>query len=78
MRIEEITIENFRALEHVSIDASDGSMIVIAGPNGCGKSCIFDAMRFVKSAYGGYEDNEWDHWFNEFQISRDPGEMKYI
>ena len=78
MRIEEITIENFRALEHVSIDASNGSMIVIAGPNGCGKSCIFDAMRFVKSAYGGYEDNEWDHWFNEFQISRDPGEMKYI
>ena len=78
MRIEEITIKNFRALEHVSIDASNGSMIVIAGPNGCGKSCIFDAMRFVKSAYGGYEDNEWDHWFNEFQISRDPGEMKYI
>ena len=78
MRFENITIKNFRAIEHVAIDAANGSMIVIAGPNGCGKSCILDAIRFVKSAYGGYEDNEWEHWLNEFQISRDPGEMKSI
>ena len=78
MRFENITIENFRAIKHVDIDAANGSMIVIAGPNGCGKSCIFDAIRFVKSAYGGYEDNEWGHWLDEFQISRDPGEMKSI
>lgn len=78
MRFEKIRIQNFRAIDHVSIDATGGSMIVIAGPNGCGKSCIFDAIRFVKSAYGGYEDNEWDHWFNEFQLSRDPVEMKNI
>ena len=78
MRFEKITIENFRAIECVTIDAANGSMIVIAGPNGCGKSCVFDAFRFAKSAYGGYEDTEWDHWLNEFQISRDPGEMKSI
>lgn len=78
MRFEKITIENFRAIERVAIDATHGSMIVIAGPNGCGKSCIFDAIRFVKSAYGGYEDNEWDYWFSEFQIGRDPGEMRSI
>ena len=78
MRFENITIKNFRAIEHVAIDAANGSMIVVAGPNGCGKSCILDAIRFVKSAYGGYEDNEWEHWLNEFQISRDPSEMKSI
>lgn len=78
MRFERLTIENFRAIEHIDIDATNASMLVIAGPNGCGKSCILDAIRFVKSAYGGYEDNEWDHWLNEFQISRDPGEMKKV
>ena len=78
MRFERLTIKNFRAIEHIDIDATNASMLVIAGPNGCGKSCILDAIRFVKSAYGGYEDNEWDHWLNEFQISRDPGEMKKV
>ena len=78
MRFENLRVENFRAIEHVALDTSNASMIVIAGPNGCGKSCILDAIRFVKSAYGGYEDNEWDHWLNEFQISRDPIEMKKI
>ena len=78
MRFENLIIENFRAIEHVAVDATNNSMIVIAGPNGCGKSCILDAIRFIKSAYGGYEENEWQLWFNEFQISRDLGEMKNI
>ena len=78
MRFENIQVQNFRAIENVAIDASKGSMIVIAGPNGCGKSCVLDAIRFVKSAYGGYDDNEWDNWLNEFQISRDPGEIKKV
>ncbi len=78
MRFENIQIQNFRAIKNVVIDASRGSMIVIAGPNGCGKSCVLDAIRFVKSAYGGYDDNEWDNWLNEFQISRDPGEIRKV
>ena len=55
-------------------------MVVIAGPNGCGKSCILDAIRFIKSTYGGYTPNEWDQWLNEFQIQRrqDPWEMRKI
>ena len=79
MKIEELEIENFRAIEKVSIDTRS-TMIVIAGPNGCGKSCVLDGIRFIKSAYGGYGPNEWDQWLGEFQINRaqDPWEMRKI
>lgn len=79
MRITRLEIENFRAIEKVEIDAHS-TMIVIAGPNGCGKSCVLDAIRFIKSAYGGYDPNEWNQWLGEFQINRqqDPWEMRKI
>lgn len=79
MRIKSLEIENFRAIERVSIDAHS-TMVVIAGPNGCGKSCVLDGIRFIKSAYGGYGPNEWDQWLGEFQIDRqrDPWEMRKI
>lgn len=79
MRIEQLEIENFRAIEKVIIDARS-TMVVIAGPNGCGKSCILDGIRFVKSTYGGYGPNEWDQWLGEFQIDRqrEPWEMKKL
>ena len=79
MKIEELEIENFRAIEKVSIDTRS-TMIVIAGPNGCGESCVLDGIRFIKSAYGGYGPNEWDQWLGEFQINRaqDPWEMRKI
>ena len=79
MKIEKLEIENFRAIEKVSIDTCS-TMIVIAGPNGCGKSCVLDGIRFIKSAYGGYGPNEWDQWLGEFQIDRaqDPWEMRKI
>ena len=68
MRINKLQILNFRAIKHVTLsNLSDA--VVIAGPNGCGKSCIFDAIRLLKSAYGQYHQHEWQWWFNEFQIN---------
>ena len=76
MKIASLQVENFRAINRIELsDLQD--MIVIAGPNGCGKSCILDAIRLFKSVYGGYQPNEWHQWFGEFQIDfqRNPQQM---
>ncbi|MCY3941144.1 MAG: AAA family ATPase [Gammaproteobacteria bacterium] len=68
MKIVNLVVENFRAINRVELtDLKD--MIVVAGPNGCGKSCVLDAIRLFKSVYGGYQPNEWHQWMTEFQIN---------
>jgi hypothetical protein len=67
MRLRAVNIENFRGIDF--FEASDlRDLVVIAGPNGCGKTAVLDAIRLLKSAYGGYSVNEWQMWFGEFQI----------
>lgn len=68
MRIEHLSITNFRAITDLTL-SNLGDTVIVAGPNGCGKSCVFDAIRLLKSVYGGYQPNEWQNWFGEFQIN---------
>jgi predicted ATPase len=68
MKIDSLTIKNFRGISDVALKDL-GTMVVIAGQNGSGKSCLFDAIRLLKSIYGGYQANEWQQWMGEFQIS---------
>lgn len=44
-------------------------MVVVAGSNGCGKTQIYNAIRLLKSTYGGYQPNEYQQWWSEFQIN---------
>ncbi|UBF30794.1 AAA family ATPase (plasmid) [Kovacikia minuta CCNUW1] len=67
MKIDSLLIENFRGVQKLEA-RSLGDTIIIAGQNGSGKSCIFDAIRLLKSTYGGYQQNEWQHFFSEFAI----------
>jgi predicted ATPase len=68
MKIQNLTISNFRGISDVRL--SDlGTMVIVAGQNGSGKSCLFDAIRLLKSVYGGYQANEWQQWMGEFQIN---------
>lgn len=68
MRINSLTIENFRGISALQLENLP-SAVVLAGPNGCGKSSVLDGLRLLKSAYGQYQENEFQLWFNEFQIN---------
>jgi hypothetical protein len=68
MRFRSLRVENLRAVRLFEIhDLPD--FIVIAGQNGSGKSCVFDAIRLLKSVYGGYSPDEHMQWFGEFAIN---------
>lgn len=68
MKIDKLKISNFRGIGEINLE-NLGTMVIIAGQNGSGKSCLFDAIRLLKSVYGGYQANEWQQWMGEFQIS---------
>jgi predicted ATP-dependent endonuclease of OLD family len=67
LKIENLNI-NFRGIKSASLSNLQ-TMVVIAGQNGSGKSCVLDAIRLLKSVYGGYLQNEWHQWMGEFQIN---------
>jgi ABC-type dipeptide/oligopeptide/nickel transport system ATPase subunit len=75
MKFRSIRVANLRAVRLV--EANDlHDFIVIAGQNGSGKSCVFDALRLLKSVYGGSQD-EHMQWFGEFEINlQDRGAMR--
>ena len=68
MRFEDLKIHNFRGIRRFEVHHLKDS-VVLSGPNGCGKSCVLDAVRLLKSLYGGYAANELQQWFGEFQIN---------
>jgi hypothetical protein len=77
VKVERLLISNFRGI--TLVDASDlGDTIIIAGQNGSGKSCVFDAIRLLKSTYGGYQQNEWAQFFGEFAIQLHGGATNLI
>ncbi|GAB3256988.1 AAA family ATPase [Chitinimonas naiadis] len=68
MKIHSLQVSNFRGISNIELKNLE-DMVVIAGPNGCGKSCILDAIRLLKSIYGGYQANEVHQWLSEFHIN---------
>jgi hypothetical protein len=79
VRISALRIINFRAVTSFELSGLRDA-VVISGPNGCGKSCVLDAIRLLKSAYGGYQPNEFNSWLGEFQINlnQHPGELRRL
>lgn len=71
MKFDQVHITNFKGITQASfVDLP--STIVVAGPNGCGKSTVFDALRLWKSAYAGYQGEEVSWWLQEFGLHGGP------
>ncbi len=53
MRIESVEITNFKNLRYFRLDRVP-QLVVLAGPNGSGKTAVFEALRLFKLAVAGY------------------------
>ena len=54
-------------------------VVTIAGKNGCGKTCLLEGIRLLKSQYGHYSENENRAWWDEKQIDlHQPGAPRKV
>ncbi len=53
MRLVEFTVANFRAIREVHLEPKN-RLVVLVGPNGIGKTSVFDALRLLKVVWGQY------------------------
>ena len=67
MKIRRLRIENFKGIQAVDMPDLD-DVVIIAGKNGCGKTCILEGIRLLKSHYGHYSENENRAWWDEKQV----------
>lgn len=47
LKISRINIKNFKHIENLSLDVSNKDLVVLDGPNGFGKTTVFDAVELV-------------------------------
>lgn len=54
MFVKKIEMKDYKRFHDLTIDLGNTPKRIVAlvGPNGCGKSSVFDAMLFVSNAYG--------------------------
>ena len=74
MRIKKLTLNRYKRFHLLTIDLGDNPQRIIAlvGPNGCGKSSVFDGMLFHHSAYVGNIGNKGTKDFHFHSMERLP------
>ena len=57
MKIRKLVIKNFKNISNLSMDDIP-NLVVIAGPNGSGKTSIFETIRVFKASMGPYTNQD--------------------
>lgn len=60
MHIERVELKRFKRFHHLTVEVPKGTrLVMLAGPNGCGKSSLFEAFRFRHRILAGWGTG-WD------------------
>lgn len=74
MYIKKLRLNGYKRFKSLTIDLGNNPKRIIAlvGPNGCGKSSVFDAILFYISAYGNNIGNKGQKDYRYHSISQNP------
>jgi len=75
MKLKTVQLKNFKRFDDLTINLGDNprKIIALVGPNGCGKSSVFDAFEEKLKDYKVASQNEHASYFAKFCYSIFPG-----
>ena len=73
MKIRKIILSKYKRFQSLTIDLGDNPKRIVAliGPNGCGKSSVFDGMLFLNNTYNRIGNKEYKD-FHYHSIEQNP------
>lgn len=74
MKIKKIQMVGYKRFHDLTIDLGDNPARIVAlvGPNGCGKSSVFDAILYRMTKYGGMIGNTGYRDYSYHSLQNDP------
>lgn len=74
MKIKTVRLKNFKRFDDLTINLGDNprKIIGLVGPNGCGKSSVFDAFEEKLKDYKGASESESASYFSKTWYSSNP------
>jgi predicted ATPase len=68
MKLKTVRLKNFKRFDDLTINLGENpkKIIALVGPNGCGKSSVFDAFEEKLKDYKGATQNEHASYFSKF------------